>query len=827
MVGVTEEASVPQYVPTPSSSTSRRRFSPIKRYLVWLLSIILILPLLLAQGVQAAQANEDDSTAMECDADTLISSSSSSRSSTGSTTGSTTGTHRFFNRGKKRGGGGKHVLMVSINELSHIKPLTALARELLRRGHRVTFVAPESCLLSSGASASSNSIGEDGPPAAAPCQLDTRSWMTTYLPKATFLSAGPALTSAEKEAAAPRDLGRAVLYALQTVSDVNEALLTCLLDTYSPVPDSPGVKTTTAESDKMEKLPSPDMMVVDFLATAAMDAAEVLGVPLMVNNPFPICHDLTEPQGILVPVHAFPAPLRSLKTFKGRIANLINHILWLGVGLYAARLRNLARARHALPSLPTLEQLSFRASPVEARAWILQNTVFGLEVPRVIDPRTHMVGPLLIPQGGEACTAGKPERDCRAALKWLGRGSVSRPVVFVNLAEPLAPAPLVMVQAAIKALASDQIGGHFDVLWVLDEGSKVRLDRPVPPHMLVVSAVNPLAVLSHPRVVLSLSQPSLEAVSEALWHGVPVLGLPLRGYDRGACTLAQDAGAALCLLPTGRRGWGVPENLVGAIKELAPPSTPSSLPASKRYRENARRLAVVMQASGGVPRAADLVELGMRVGLSHLQQPKLEIGLGMGSSWLGGSMVDVRLVLFVILLLSYWTLTLGYRLLKRLHKWWRLAMAKEGGGGEDGGGKGVLMKRELSHLQQHHQPQPPFPSQNGLARSAASSIASSSRNAPLLPNPVMLSPCVSAPNMLAGEEGGNGRREGGGGGGGGGRGGVLARDDRVSPSYQYRASNSNGFGEEGGRGGGGAGGGSGTGPSRQRPPLPPRPQPPI
>lgn len=684
MLGATAEeeettAVVPQHVSMPSSS-SRRGISPIKRYLVWLLSIILVLPLLLSHGVQAARANEDDSTAGACDADTPSSPSSSS-----------SGSNRLFSSGKKRGGGGKHVLMVSINELSHIKPLTALARELLRRGHQITFVAPESCLLSSGASASSSSsIAEDGTAAAAPCQLDTKSWMTTYLPKATFLSAGAALTSAEKEAAAPRDLGRAVLYALQTVSDVNEALLTRLLDTFAPVPGSPGATTTTAESEKMEKkLPPPDMMVVDFLTTAAVDAAEALGVPLMVNNPFPICHDLTEPQGILVPVHAFPAPLRSLKTFKGRIANLINHFLWLGVGLYAARLRNLTRARHSLPSLPSLEQLSFRASSVEARAWIFQNTVFGLEVPRVIDPRTHMVGPLFLPQGGEACTAGKPEKDCRAALKWLGKGSVSRPVIFVNLAEPLAPAPLVMVQAAIKALASDQIGAHFDVLWALDERSRVRLDRPVPSHMLVVSAVNHMAVLSHPRVVLSLCQPSLEAVSEALWHGVPVLGLPLRGYDRGACTLAQDAGAALCLLPSGRRGWGNPENLVEAIKELAPPpSLPSSSSSSKRYREKARRLAVVMQASGGVPRAADLVELGMRVGLSHLQQPKLEIGLGMGSTWLGGSMVDVRLVLFLILLLCYWTLTLGCRLVRRLLKWWRLAMAKEGEGGGEGEGEG-------------------------------------------------------------------------------------------------------------------------------------------
>lgn len=207
------------------------------------------------------------------------------------------------------------------------------------------------------------------------CLLDTRGWMASQLPKATFVSAGPALTSAEKEAAAPSFLLNAVKYALQTISDVNEALLIRLLERFN---------TTSAASSSSSSPPRPDIMVVDFLTTAAVDAAEALQVPLIVNNPFPICHDLTEPQGIMVPVHAFSAPLDSLSTFKGRMTNLVNHFLWLAVGLYAARLRNLMRGRHHLPALPYFDQLSFRASPLEAQAWILQNTVFGIEIPRYV-----------------------------------------------------------------------------------------------------------------------------------------------------------------------------------------------------------------------------------------------------------------------------------------------------------------------------------------------------------------------------------------------------------------------------------------------------------
>lgn len=782
----------------------RGRNATSKYFRLWILSTMLVLYLL--PGLMTVVTAEDgleaqDTARASCDSDMTSSRKRSSR-------GISVGGSRFLSR--KRGTAGKHVLMVSINELSHIKPLTALARELLQRGHHITFVAPESCLLNTAFTSTDKFATE------APCQIDTKGWMSKYLPKATFVSAGVALTSAEKEAATPRDLRRAVLYALHTVSDVNEALLTRLLRTFSPASNSSGGMHGGEDEGQVARLPAPDMMVADFLTTAAVDAAEALGVPLIANNPFPICHDLTEPQGILVPVHAFPAPLRSLTTFKGRIANLINHFLWLGVGLYAARLRNLTRSKHGLPALPCLEQMAFRGSALEARAWILQNTVFGLEIPRVVDPRTHMLGPLLLPFGGEACTPGKAERDCRAALKWLGKGRSERPVLYVGLAEALTPAPMPVTLAAMKALASDQIGQHYDVLWVLDEESRLRLDRPVPVHMLVVTAVNQRAVLSHPRAALVLAQPALGLISEVLWHGLPVLGLPLRSYDRGACTLAQDAGAAVCLPPSGPGGWPEAENLVRAIWELAPPPRPPVAPSAldpsfsfpgrpSNFRAQARRLAIIMHASGGVARAADLVELGMRVGLAHLQRPSLDIGFGMGSSWLGGSMVDVRLVLFLILLLCYWTLALSYRLGRRLHKWWSVV------GRKAQGVRGVSESdRAQSVLQQHQYTQSSL--HNGgraMATSAPPPFGSlspaASSQAPLSPAPPALAASSSTPNMMM--PGGSGGEK------------VTRRggDATSSPSSERNMSGRSG----GGRGGGEGGGGAGNAP-RDRPPLPPR-----
>ena len=72
-----------------------------------------------------------------------------------------------------------------------------------------------------------------------------------------------------------------------------------------------------------------------------------------------------------------------------------------------------------------------------------------------------------------------------------------------------------------------------------------------------------------------------------------------------------------------------------------------------------------MRAAGGAGRAADLVELALEVGMGHLEEPRVGMGLG----WLSGSMADVRLGLFAVGLLAYAVLVLLFRVLRRWVRW--------------------------------------------------------------------------------------------------------------------------------------------------------------
>ena len=66
------------------------------------------------------------------------------------------------------------------------------------------------------------------------------------------------------------------------------------------------------------------------------------------------------------------------------LAYRIATVIWMILGLYGARLRNIVRLKHHLPTLPYFRQLGLRATPNEAKALIIQNTVFGFDIPRCV-----------------------------------------------------------------------------------------------------------------------------------------------------------------------------------------------------------------------------------------------------------------------------------------------------------------------------------------------------------------------------------------------------------------------------------------------------------
>jgi len=175
-------------------------------------------------------------------------------------------------------------------------------------------------------------------------------------------------------------------------------------------------------------------------------------------------------------------------------------------------------------------------------------------------------------------------------------------------------------------------------------------------------------VLTSSKVKAFMSHCTLEAVSEALWAGLPIVGIPLRGNQPGTCVLAQNMGAACCTyfrqLSSGDKEKLLQHLAHHILRELQKVLVDADSAAI--YRLQALRAQQVMQFGGGVQRAADLVEVGLFGGLELLQKPHDRLGLG---GWMTGSMVDVRLGVFLITILGYSMFILIIRWTRRLFRY--------------------------------------------------------------------------------------------------------------------------------------------------------------
>lgn len=175
--------------------------------------------------------------------------------------------------------------------------------------------------------------------------------------------------------------------------------------------------------------------------------------------------------------------------------------------------------------------------------------------------------------------------------------------------------------------------------------------------------------MTSPRVKAVMTHCSMEGVSAALSEALPIIGVPLRGNQAGVCVLAQNMGAGSCY---SSRGASVeeesPEHRFDRMareltrhirKVMLDPST------ATQYQQQAVRAQRVVQLGGGVARAVDLVEMAMYGGLELLQEPFDRLGL---AGWLVRSMVDVRVGVFLLVMLVWWAVVMCCRGMRRLKK---------------------------------------------------------------------------------------------------------------------------------------------------------------
>ncbi len=326
----------------------------------------------------------------------------------------------------------------------------------------------------------------------------------------------------------------------------------------------------------------PDVMIVNIVTFAGMDVADHEGIPFIVNNPYLLA---VLPAAVLPAVDDLPFYMSGKSVneldLRDRIKNRFMrfaapHALNLTLG---KRLNALRQTRGRAPA---------DLNTALKDRLIITNTAFGLEYSRPLPPLVHAVGPM-IPE---------PEPLPPPYEEWLQSGP---PVVYANLGT-LALASRDVILRMLAAFESST----FRVLWVLKKELQEGLgDQKVPQNVRIESWVPSVsAVLSHDNVRVFISHCGVNSVYESLAAGTPIVGIPMMAGQRDMAVRVKDAGVGLVM----NKATFTPEELRDAVLRVLQDDS---------FRRPIPALQSSFKLAGGAPRAADLIEHFVAVGIAH------------------------------------------------------------------------------------------------------------------------------------------------------------------------------------------------------------------
>ncbi|MEW5848935.1 MAG: glycosyltransferase [Myxococcota bacterium] len=316
---------------------------------------------------------------------------------------------------------------------------------------------------------------------------------------------------------------------------------------------------------------SPDVVVADVATQGALDAAESMRTPVVINNADLLgilSVELIRP-GSDVPLFFSGKSIRALGALDRVVARPLR---WLAARVANATLGkqlNAERSKRNLPPADVNTRLAGRT--------VLVNTTFGVEYPHNIPPHVHMVGPML-----PSSVPALPDDVDR----WLREGP---PVVYASLGTVSRAGPA-LLDTLLDGFRSDA----FRVLWALRTPEALR--GPPPSNVRIMPwAPSPLAIMHHPNVRAVVSHCGINTAHEALAAGQPIVGIPLFADQLDMAMRVVDLGAGIRLDKTRLTSDGVREAISRAV---ADPSLRVPMEAVRRSFRDA----------GGVRRAADLIE---------------------------------------------------------------------------------------------------------------------------------------------------------------------------------------------------------------------------
>jgi len=320
----------------------------------------------------------------------------------------------------------------------------------------------------------------------------------------------------------------------------------------------------------------PDVIIYDFFACSAADAADHFGVPaicIFPNAAVTINPSLVMPED----------------------AGIINHVWCLFMDMFEAAgarvallLRNRNRRKRSLPSLVEQDIWPCRTM----KRLTIGCTGLGLEFAhKYMSPLFVMVGPSLP-------SVQQPLSEYPDLEKWIN--AQVKPIVYIAFGTMFS-----YTERTVIILQQQLIESDVSVLWVLPENEQ-RWLKSIEEHWRIEKFAPQITLLASGKIAAFVSHCGSNSLYESLLNTVPIVACPGFADQPGNAVRLQIAGVG-CIAKGGVSG------VRQALKKVVTNDSQYQM-----YKSNAEKLCKILDTHGGVDRAAKLIEDVAKFGYSHM-----------------------------------------------------------------------------------------------------------------------------------------------------------------------------------------------------------------
>jgi len=257
---------------------------------------------------------------------------------------------------------------------------------------------------------------------------------------------------------------------------------------------------------------------------------------------------------------------------------------------------------------------------------VLVTSQFGMEHARNFPPNVKLIGPTL----SISRQVSNPQLDevLDQALK------AGKDVIYLSLGT-IVSIPPSSIEELVKGLG--KLNNSYVVVWSLRKHQQETVKVEIPQNIRVFTEQIPqLSLLSHPSVKLFLSHCGANSLIEALYFGVPIIGLPVAADQFGNAAMSVDLGTGVTLDVTNLDATTVFETVTRVLN-------------SSEYRLSAQKYSTILQESRGPETGAREIEFFATIKDATHFLPKTV-------PWYVRTHVDIFLFI-VVLLIILWKLT--------------------------------------------------------------------------------------------------------------------------------------------------------------------------